>query len=186
MKYHPSKIEPKWQEAWEKAKVFETPRDLDKLKGKKKQYILDMFPYPSGDGLHVGHPEGYTANDIFSRYLRMNGYNVLHPIGFDAFGLPAENYAIKKGVHPKESTEKNIAHIREQLKAFGFSYDWSREIDTSSPEYYRWTQWLFLQLYRAGLAYKKSAPVNWCESCQTVLANEQVVQGECERCHTAV
>lgn len=180
--YPHKKIEKKWQTYWKKNKTFEATEDPEK----KKQYILDMFPYPSGDGLHVGHPEGYTANDIFSRYLRMNGFNVLHPIGFDAFGLPAENYAIKKGVHPKESTEKNITHIREQLLAFGFSYDWDKEINTSSPEYYKWTQWLFLQLYRKRLAYKKSAPVNWCESCQTVLANEQVVNGECERCHNAV
>jgi len=180
--YPHKKIEKKWQKYWEKNKTFEVTEDAEK----KKQYTLDMFPYPSGEGLHVGHPEGYTANDIFTRYLRMNGYNVLHPIGYDAFGLPAENFAIKKGVHPNDTTQKNITRIREQLKSFGFSYGWSREVNTSSPEYYRWTQWLFLQLYRKGLAYKKSAPVNWCPSCQTVLANEQVIQGECERCHASV
>ncbi len=180
--YPHKKVEKKWQAYWKKNKTFVATEDPEK----KKQYILDMFPYPSGDGLHVGHPEGYTANDIFARYLRMSGFNVLHPIGYDAFGLPTENYAIKKGVHPKEATEKNIAHIREQLLAFGFSYDWDKEIDTSSQKYYKWTQWLFLQLYRKRLAYKKFAPVNWCESCQTVLANEQVIHGECERCHTAV
>lgn len=148
---------------------------------KPKFYCLDMFPYPSAQGLHVGHPEGYTATDIVSRYRRMQGYNVLHPMGWDAFGLPAENYAIKTGVHPDESTHTNIKTFTRQINALGFSYDWSREVDTSSPEYYKWTQWMFLQMYQHGLAYRKKAKVNWCNSCQTVLANEQVVDGKCER-----
>ncbi len=183
MNYDHKVIEKKWQRSWEKEGIFAAG---DKVKKEKKKYILDMFPYPSGAGLHVGHPEGYTATDIYSRYLRMKGYSVLHPMGWDAFGLPAENYAIKSGVHPKESTEANIKTFTRQIKSLGFSYDWSREVNTSSPDYYRWTQWLFLQLYKAGLAYKKAAPVNWCPSCQTVLANEQVVDGACERCGTAV
>ncbi|MBI1961219.1 MAG: leucine--tRNA ligase [Candidatus Sungbacteria bacterium] len=177
--YNHKAIEPKWQKRWEEESVFVAP---DKPKAGKKKYVLDMFPYPSGAGLHVGHPEGYTATDIYSRYLRMNGHEVLHPMGWDAFGLPAENYAIKSGVHPKESTEQNIKTFTRQIKSLGFSYDWSREVNTSSPGYYRWTQWLFLQLYHAGLAYKKEAPVNWCPDCQTVLANEQVIDGKCERC----
>lgn len=172
-------IEKKWQEYWETNKTFEVTEDAEK----KKYYCLDMFPYPSSNGLHVGHPEGYTATDIFCRYLRMNGYNVLHPMGWDAFGLPAENFAIKEGTHPATTTAKNIENFRKQIKSFGFSYNWSREVDTSSPEYYRWTQWIFLQLYKKGLAYKRKAPVNWCGSCQTVLANEQVVGGSCDRCH---
>jgi len=183
MSYDHKSIEKKWQERWEKEGVFNAP---DKVKLDKKKYILDMFPYPSGAGLHVGHPEGYTATDIYSRYLRMKGFQVLHPMGWDAFGLPAENYAIKSGVHPKASTENNIKTFTRQIKALGFSYDWSREVNTSDPNYYKWTQWLFLQLYKAGLAYKKAAPVNWCADCQTVLANEQVVDGACERCHNKV
>ncbi|MBI4272991.1 leucine--tRNA ligase [Candidatus Uhrbacteria bacterium] len=183
MKYDHKKIEKKWQGYWEKNRTFEVDEDSDK----KKYYCLDMFPYPSGDGLHVGHPEGYTATDIFSRYLRMHGYNVLHPMGWDAFGLPAENFAIKKSVHPSTTTKKNIDHFRTQIKSLGFSYDWNREVNTASEEYYKWTQWLFLELYTHGLAYKKKAPVNWCPSCQTVLANEQVENGVCERCeHTVV
>jgi len=181
--YNHNTIESKWQKRWEQDAIFSAS---DKPKADKKKYILDMFPYPSGAGLHVGHPEGYTATDIYCRYLRMQGYEVLHPMGWDAFGLPAENYAIKSGVHPKESTESNIKTFTRQIKSLGFSYDWSRELSTSNPDYYRWTQWLFLQLYKAGLAYKKAAPVNWCPSCQTVLANEQVVDGKCERCGTPV
>ena len=181
--YNHIAIESKWQKRWEEEGVF---RASDKPKASKKKYILDMFPYPSGAGLHVGHPEGYTATDIYSRFLRMNGYEVLHPIGWDAFGLPAENYAIKSKVHPKESTEANIKTFMRQIKSFGFSYDWTREVNTADPAYYKWTQWLFLQLYKAGLAYKKAAPVNWCSSCQTVLANEQVVDGTCERCSSEV
>lgn len=180
--YNPSKIEPKWQKRWEENKLNEAV-DNDK---RPKFYCLDMFPYPSGDGLHVGHVVGYTASDIYSRYMRMNGYNVLHPMGWDAFGLPAENYAIKKGIHPQETTNANIKKFRKQLKSIGFSYDWNREVNTSSPEYYKWTQWLFLQLYDKGLAYQKMAPVNWCPKDQTVLAREQVVDGKCERCGTQV
>lgn len=182
--YNHKHIEKKWQERWEKERAFEVTED--QAKKEKKQYILDMFPYPSSNGLHVGHPEGYTATDIYSRYLRMNGYHVLHPMGWDAFGLPAENFAIKQGVHPSETTEANIKNFKRQIQSLGFSYDWSREINTSSPDYYRWTQWLFLELYKKGLAYKKKAPVNWCEHCQTVLANEQVVNDECERCKNPV
>ena len=152
----------------------------------KRRYVLDMFPYPSSQGLHVGHPEGYTATDIYCRYLRAAGYAVLHPMGFDAFGLPAENYAIKTGQHPAKTTADNIARFREQIKKLGFSYDWEREVDTSSPEYYRWTQWIFLKLFEKGLAYEAESPINWCPSCKTGLANEEVKDGECERCHTKV
>jgi len=147
---------------------------------------LDMFPYPSGAGLHVGHPEGYTATDIYCRYLRMNGYAVLHPMGFDSFGLPAENYAIKTGTHPRITTKENIDTFRRQIQAFGFSYDWDRELATSDVDYYRWTQWIFLQLYKKGLAYETEAPINWCPSCLTGLANEEVKEGCCERCGTQV
>lgn len=184
MRYDHKKIEAKWQKRWEKEGanvVGENPE-----RQKDKMYILDMFPYPSADGLHVGHVEGYTATDILSRYHRMNGKYVLHPIGWDAFGLPAENFAIKKGIHPKETTENAIKNFTRQIKSLGFSYDWSREINTSSPEYYKWTQWLFLLLYKNGLAYKDEAPVNWCENCQTVLANEQVESGKCERCKNEI
>jgi len=177
-KYNHSEIEKKWQKKWQTDNVFAT-QDGSK---KPKKYVLDMFPYPSGAGLHVGHVESYTATDIVSRYYRLQGYNVLHPQGFDAFGLPAENYAIKTGVHPAKTTETAIANFKNQMNSIGLSYDWSREINTSDPNYYQWTQWLFLQLYKKGLAYKKKAPVNWCGSCKTVLANEQVVDGKCERC----
>lgn len=182
--YNPQKIEPKWQKHWLEEQSFHV--DGAPTDPTKKQYVLDMFPYPSGAGLHVGHPEGYTATDILSRYRRMNGDTVLHPMGWDAFGLPAENYAIKTGVHPAESTATNVDTFRRQIRELGFSYDWQREINTSSPEYYRWTQWIFLQLYKEGLAYRKEAKVNWCDGCQTVLANEQVVDGACERCGTVV
>jgi leucyl-tRNA synthetase len=182
-KYDFKTIERKWQEVWSK-KNFYSPEENS---SKKNFYVLDMFPYPSGNGLHVGHVEGYAATDIVARKRRLDGWNVLHPMGWDAFGLPAENYAIKTGVHPAESTTKNIENFRRQLKDLGFSYDWTREISTADPAYYRWTQWLFLFLYRKGLAYKKKAPVNWCNSCATVLANEQVMaDGTCERCHNAV
>ncbi|MBI4281633.1 leucine--tRNA ligase, partial [Candidatus Uhrbacteria bacterium] len=184
MNYDHKKIERKWQQKWERDRAHEVTEDTSQQK--EKMYVLDMFPYPSAQGLHVGHPEGYTATDIVSRYFRMRGKHVLHPMGWDAFGLPAENYAIKTKAHPHELTQKNIATFKRQIQSLGFSYDWSREVDTSSLAYYRWTQWLFLQLYKKGLAYKKKAPVNWCPSCQTVLANEQVVDGACERCHTAV
>ncbi len=175
--YNPQKIEQKWQQRWEADKTFAA----DSKSAAKKQYILDMFPYPSGAGLHVGHPEGYTATDILARYRRMNGANVLHPMGWDAFGLPAENYAIKTGVHPDASTHANIKNFKRQIKSLGLSYDWGREIDTSSPEYYRWTQWMFLQMFNNGLAERREAKVNWCDTCQTVLANEQVIDGSCER-----
>lgn len=180
--YDHLKIEPKWQKFWEDNQLFKA----DDNSNKPKYYVLDMFPYPSGSGLHVGHPEGYTATDIISRYRRMKGYNVLHPMGWDAFGLPAENYAIKTKVHPKETTEKSIGVFRKQIKSLGFSYDWEREVGTCFPDYYKWTQWFFLFLYKNGLAYKKLASVNWCESCKTTLANEQVIQGNCERCKNAV
>ncbi|MFH2105330.1 MAG: leucine--tRNA ligase, partial [Parcubacteria group bacterium] len=181
-KYNPQKIEPKWQARWEKDKAFRA----DDSSKKEKFYCLDMFPYPSSHGLHVGHPEGYTATDIISRYQRMQGKEVLHTMGWDAFGLPAENFAIKSGVHPMETTTQSIKTFRQQIKSLGFSYDWEREVNTSSPEYYRWTQWIFLQLYKNGLAYKKKAAANWCESCKTVLANEQVIDGKCERCKNEV
>ena len=157
--YNHKEIEVKWQKSWAEQELYKA----DDASGKPKKYIVDMFPYPSGAGLHVGHPEGYTATDIYSRYLRMNGCNVLHPMGWDAFGLPAENYAIKTGTHPAKSTAKNIETFRRQIKSLGLSYDWSREVDTSSPDCYRWTQWLFLFLYKNGLAYKKKAKVNWCD-----------------------
>lgn len=179
--YNHQEIEKKWQQKWEESQLYKTSDTP-----KNKKYILDMFPYPSGAGLHVGHPEGYTATDILTRYLRMNGHDVLHPMGWDAFGLPAENYAIKMGVPPADTTAQNVIRFREQIKSIGLSYDWSREVNTSSPEYYRWTQWLFLQLYKKGLAYKKEANVNWCPSDHTVLANEQVVDGKCERCGATV
>jgi leucyl-tRNA synthetase len=175
--YKPSDIEPKWQKFWVENKVFKTD-DTDKTK--PKFYVLDMFPYPSSAGLHVGHPEGYTATDIVARYKRMNGFNVLHPMGWDAFGLPAEQYAIKTGTHPRDTTQHNIGQFRRQLQAIGFSYDWDREVDTTDPAYYRWTQWIFLQLYKQGLAYEAHIPVNWCPELGTVLANEEVIDGKSE------
>ena len=181
--YNPQKIEKKWREKWAKDKDLYKASEKS---GAPKAYILDMFPYPSGEGLHVGHVESYTATDIISRYLRMKGKNVLHPQGWDAFGLPAENYAIKTKVHPSKTTQKAIANFKRQLEMMGFSYDWSREINSSNPQYYKWTQWFFLLLYKNGLAYRAEANVNWCESCQTVLANEQVENGACERCKNEV
>lgn len=181
LSYNPQIIEEKWRARWQKDQLY----SVKKPEGKKK-YILDMFPYPSGAGLHVGHVEGYTGTDILSRFYRMQGYTVLHPMGWDAFGLPAENYAVKTGIHPRDTTQKAIATFTKQMQAMGFSYDWSRELGTHMPSYYRWTQWLFLLLYKKGLAYRAKAQVNWCPSCKTVLANEQVVNGECERCHTQV
>ncbi|RKX86050.1 MAG: leucine--tRNA ligase [Spirochaetes bacterium] len=178
-------IEKKWQKYWEENKTFKVVEDKN-ISHEKKRYILDMFPYPSSAGLHVGHPEGYTATDIYSRYLRMKGFNVLHPMGYDAFGLPAENYAIKTGTHPKASTEKNIERFESQIKSLGFSYDWDRKIATHEPEYYKWTQWIFLKLWEKGLAYEDTVPINWCPSCKTGLANEEVKDGNCERCHTPV
>ena len=184
-KYPFSEIEPKWQKFWEENKTFKVSED-EKYPKEKRMYVLDMFPYPSAAGLHVGHPEGYTATDIYCRYLRMNGYNVLHPMGYDAFGLPAENYAIKTGTHPKITTNENIKHFTQQIKSLGFSYDWDRCVSTCEPEYYKWTQWIFLQLYKKGLAYEAQTPINWCPSCQTGLANEEVKEGRCERCHSQV
>ncbi|MCK9286012.1 MAG: leucine--tRNA ligase [Sphaerochaetaceae bacterium] len=178
-------IEPKWQEFWERNKTFAVSEDSAYPKD-KRAYVLDMFPYPSGAGLHVGHPEGYTATDIYCRFLRMNGYNVLHPMGFDSFGLPAENYAIKTGTHPRATTEKNIDNFRKQIKSLGFSYDWDREISTHKSEYYRWTQWIFLQLFKRGLAYEAQTPINWCPNCLTGISNEEVKEGCCERCGTKV
>lgn len=178
-KYNPKYIEPKWAKYWEENPDLFSAIDDEKA---EKKYILDMFPYPSGDGLHAGHVESYTATDIISRYSRMKGYNVLHPQGWDAFGLPAENFAIKTKVHPSKTTQKAIKNFKNQMKMMGFSYDWSREVNSSNPDYYHWTQWFFLLLYKNGLAYRAKAKVNWCEACKTVLANEQVVNGECERC----
>jgi len=185
MKYPFETIEPKWQKYWEENKTFKASEDPAFPKDKRR-YVLDMFPYPSDQGLHVGHPEGYTATDIYCRYLRMNGYNVLHPMGFDSFGLPAENYAIKMGVHPAKITGDNINHFRKQIKALGFSYDWDREVATSDEDYYKWTQWIFLKLFEKGLAYEAESPINWCPSCKTGLANEEVVDGLCERCKSKV
>ena len=179
MAYPFNKIEAKWQKHWEDNKSFRTEDKIDA--SKPKFYVLDMFPYPSGAGLHVGHPEGYTATDIVARYKRMKGFNVLHPMGWDAFGLPAEQYAIETGTHPKITTEKNIARFRNQLKQLGFSYDWDREVDTTDPKYFKWTQWIFLQLYKKGLAYVSDVPVNWCPALGTVLANEEVINGKSER-----
>jgi len=180
-KYPFASIEPKWQKYWEENKTFRAVEDPAFPK-ERRRYVLDMFPYPSAQGLHVGHPEGYTATDIYCRYLRANGYNVLHPMGFDSFGLPAENYAIKTGTHPAVTTAANIERFRRQIKALGFSYDWDREVDTSSDDYYRWTQWVFLKLFEKGLAYEAESPINWCPSCKTGLANEEVKDGACERC----
>lgn len=176
MEYNFSEIETKWQKFWDDKETFKTALD----KTKPKYYVLDMFPYPSGAGLHVGHPEGYTATDIMARYKRTKGFNVLHPMGWDSFGLPAENYAIKTGTHPQATTEKNIATFKRQLKMLGFSYDWSREVATSNVDYYKWTQWIFVQLYNKGLAYETEMNVNWCPELKTVLANEEVVNGKSE------
>ena len=180
-RYDFSGIEAKWQKYWEENKLFNTKVQ----EGKKKYYLLEMFPYPSGK-LHMGHVRNYSIGDVASRYLKMNGYNVLHPMGWDSFGLPAENAAIKHGIHPNVWTWDNIAEMRGQLKELGLSYDWDREVATCHPDYYKWMQWIFIQFFEKGLAYKKKNPVNWCPSCQTVLANEQVVDGVCERCSTPV
>ncbi len=182
MKYDPKPIEQKWQQQWEKSGVFHASDDFSR----PKYYALIEFPYPSGQGLHVGHPRSYTAMDIIARKRRMQGYNVLYPIGWDAFGLPSENYAIKNHVHPAVVTKQNIARFKSQLRSLGLSFDWPREINTTDPEYYKWTQWIFLQLFKHGLAYKKEMAVNWCTSCKCVLANEEVVNGVCERCGSEV
>ncbi|MGO5094888.1 leucine--tRNA ligase [Agathobaculum sp. LCP25S3_E8] len=182
MKYDHKLVEKKWQDIWDEAHCFEAENGSEK----KKFYALVEFPYPSGQGLHVGHPRSYTALDIVARKKRMQGYNVLYPMGWDAFGLPTENFAIKNHIHPAEVTKKNVARFKGQLKSLGLSFDWSREINTTDPNYYKWTQWIFLQLFKKGLAYKKEMSVNWCTSCKCVLANEEVVNGVCERCGSEV
>lgn len=180
--YDPLEIEPKWQNRWREEKLHKAVFDPSK----PKYYALDMFPYPSGSGLHVGHCEGYTATDIITRFKRMQGWNVLHPMGWDAFGLPAENFAIKTGIHPRITTDKAIGNFKRQINSVGFAYDWDREVNTTDPRYYKWTQWIFLQLYKMGLAYEGVMPINWCPSCKTGLANEEVTGGKCERCGTVV
>ncbi len=181
-KYDHAAIEKKWQERWEKSNAFAA----DDTSAEPKKYVLDMFPYPSGEGLHVGHPKGYIATDIYSRHMRMKGHNVLHPMGWDAFGLPAENYALKNKIHPRVAVEQNIATFKAQLAHIGFDYDWSREINTTDPSYYKWTQWIFLQLFKKGLAFQSNEPINWCPSCMTGLANEDLDGAACERCGTVV
>lgn len=179
--YNPQEIEKKWQEIWANNNIYHTENNFDK----PKYYALSMFPYPSGR-LHMGHVRNYTITDVIARFKKMQGYNVLHPMGWDSFGLPAENAAIQSGRNPAEWTFANIDYMREQLKTLGLSYDWDREVATCKPDYYKWTQWLFLEFYKAGLAYKKEAGVNWCPGCATVLANEQVEEGECWRCSSVV
>ena len=174
MAYNHKNIEKKWQDYWEDNKIFKTDDDSKK----PKYYVLDMYPYPSGAGLHVGHPLGYIATDIIARFKRHKGFNVLHPMGWDAFGLPAEQYAIKTGTHPSKTTRENVKNFKRQIKMLGFSYDWDREINTTDPDYYKWTQWIFLQLYKKDLAYEAEVPVNWCPELKAVLANEEVVDGK--------
>ena len=178
MRYNPQEIEKKWQEYWAEHHTFAAKNDYTL----PKYYALVEFPYPSGQGLHVGHPRPYTALDVVARKRRLEGYNVLYPMGWDAFGLPTENYAIKNHIHPEEVTKKNVARFKAQLQSLGLSFDWDREINTTDPSYYKWTQWIFLQLLKHDLAYKKEMSVNWCNSCKCVLANEEVVGGVCERC----
>ncbi|MCX6779859.1 MAG: leucine--tRNA ligase [Candidatus Magasanikbacteria bacterium] len=180
--YNHKEVEKKWKKTWEKTGIYKTKEES----GKPKYYVLDMFPYPSGAGLHVGHPKGYIATDIVGRMKMMQGYNVLHPMGWDAFGLPAENYAIKNKVHPAQATAENVATFKKQLGLLGFTYDWDREVNTTDPKYYKWTQWIFLQLFKKGLAYESFAPINWCPSCQTGLANEDLDNGRCERCGSEI
>ncbi len=180
MRYEPKKIEKKWQKYWDKNGTY---RQYQRA---KKQFVLDMFPYPSGAGLHVGHPKGYIASDVYARFKQLQGYAVLHPMGWDAFGLPAEQYAIKNKVHPEVAVKKNIKTFKAQLEKIGFTYDWEREINTTNPEYYKWTQWIFLQMWKRGLAYQSFDPINWCPSCQTGLANEDLEAGHCERCDSVV
>lgn len=181
-KYNHKEIESKWQAEWEKAGLYVASDDSSK----PKCYVLDMFPYPSGEGLHVGHPKGYIATDVYSRMKKMQGFNVLHPMGWDAFGLPAEQYAIKNKVHPRVAVDKNTTHFKEQLSIIGFNYDWTREVNTTDPEFYKWTQWIFLKMFEKGLAYESYEPINWCPTCQTGLANEDLEDGACERCDTPV
>ncbi|MDU5504781.1 MAG: leucine--tRNA ligase, partial [Anaerococcus vaginalis] len=180
--YNPNAIEKKWQKKWDEKETFKSVID----KNKKKFYPLVEFPYPSGQGLHVGHPRPYTALDIVARKRRLQGENVIYPMGWDAFGLPTENYAIKNHIHPAIVTRDNIKNFKAQMKSIGFSFDWSKEVNTTDPNYYKWTQWIFIQLYKNGLAYKKEMPVNWCPSCKVGLANEEVVDGKCERCGSEV
>lgn len=175
-------IEKKWQKKWEETRLYK----FDRSRVDKKKYILEMFSYPSGAKLHVGHWYNYGLSDSYARYMRMKGFEVFQPMGFDAFGLPAENYAIKTGIHPEDSTLSNIETMERQLREMGAMFDWDYEIKTCLPDYYKWTQWCFLQLYKKGLAYRKEAPVNWCPGCNTVLANEQVINGCCERCDSTV
>ena len=182
MKYDYTSIEKKWQDKWDECQAFKAENDYTL----PKYYALVEFPYPSGQGLHIGHPRPYTALDIVSRKKRMQGYNVLFPMGWDAFGLPTENYAIKNKIHPSIVTKTNVEKFKRQLKMLGLSFDWSREIDTTDPNYVKWTQWIFLQLYKHGLAYKKEMSVNFCTSCKVVLANEEVINGSCERCGSEV
>jgi len=182
MDYNFKETEKKWQHKWEMEGTFNAKSDYTM----KKWYGLIEFPYPSAQGLHVGHPRSYTALDILARKMRLDGYNVLYPIGFDAFGLPAENFAIKNHVHPKIITAQNVSNFRKQLKSLGFSFDWSREVDTTDPNYYKWTQWIFIKLYENGLAYKATMPINFCTGCKVGLANEEVVNGNCERCGSEV
>lgn len=181
-KYNHKEVEKKWKKNWEESGIYKTKEEI----GKPKYYVLDMFPYPSGAGLHVGHPKGYIATDIVARMKMMQGFNVLHPMGWDAFGLPAENYALKNKVHPSEATAENVATFKKQLGLLGFTYDWDREVNTTDPKYYKWTQWIFLQMFKRGLAFESFAPINWCPSCQTGLANEDLDGGRCERCGSEI
>ena len=182
--YNHKSIEKKWREKWEEKPV--NPRVDENGNKKQKYYCLDMFPYPSGNGLHVGHWRGYVISDVWSRYKLQQGYYIVHPMGWDAFGLPAENYAIKMGVHPAKSTAANVANIKRQINDIAALYDWDMEVNTTDPEFYKWTQWIFVKMFKAGLAYEKEMPINWCPSCKTGLANEEVVNGCCERCHSVV
>jgi leucyl-tRNA synthetase len=180
-RYDPKKIEPKWQEYWAAKNLYKTGPDASR----KKFYCLEMFPYPSGK-IHMGHVRNYAIGDVIARYKKMQGYNVLHPMGWDSFGLPAENAAIKHSVHPSRWTYENISYMKTQLNKLGLSYDWDREVTTCSPAYYRWNQWFFVKMFEKGLAYRKSSYVNWCPSCETVLANEQVIDSRCWRCDSVV
>ena len=182
--YNHKAIEKKWRERWEETPV--NPRLDDNGNKKQKYYCLDMFPYPSGNGLHVGHWRGYVISDVWSRYKLQQGYYIVHPMGWDAFGLPAENYAIKMGVHPAKSTAENVANIKKQINDIAALYDWDMEVNTTDPNFYKWTQWIFVKMFKAGLAYEKEFPINWCPSCKTGLANEEVVNGKCERCGAEV
>ncbi|MEG1505486.1 MAG: class I tRNA ligase family protein, partial [Lachnospiraceae bacterium] len=182
--YNHKAVEKKWRERWKQNPV--NPKTDDQGEKKEKYYCLDMFPYPSGNGLHVGHWRGYVISDVWSRYKLLQGYYIVHPMGWDAFGLPAENYAIKMGVHPAKSTAENVANIKRQIDEIAALYDWDMEVNTTDPEFYKWTQWIFVKMFKEGLAYEKEFPINWCPSCKTGLANEEVVNGKCERCGTEV